>query len=78
MIPTDYLRQVPIKHWLPVSLEFDREKVITGYKTQRAWFDNGNRAIEILMMPFEADREKLLRGEEVEGFQWIDLPIVEG
>ena len=76
MTPTDYLRQVPIKHWLPVSLEFDREKVITGYKTQRAWASRSDWAL------FDDTENSihtaLYHGKEVAGFQWIDLPIVEG
>jgi len=81
MILTEYTRQVPIKHWLPtlkddsgIYLDGDcPQLVITGYKQQRAWFTQD-------LLPFiEAnDREKLMLGQEVEGFEWRDEPIIGG
>ena len=87
MIPTEYLRQVPIQHRLSVVIVTDQEdyleakNIITGYKTQRAWWDKDHK----FMFDFQTVKDaclvygdQLLRGEEVEGFKWIDLPIVEG
>ena len=84
MIRTDYTRQVPIRHWLPslkddsgVYLDGDCPQfVITGYKVQRAWHIE-YVPDEYLPIRISQETEKaLMRGEEVEGFQWIDLPIV--
>lgn len=66
-----------------VQGNFSKETdVITGYKTQRAWIADptsdrgvfGRRADKI----YSDESDLLLRGHEVEGFKWIDLPIVEG
>ena len=80
MIPTEYLRQVPIQHRLSVVIVTDQEdyleakNIITGYKTQRAWFIKPHCLTDTDLTP--TNKSKLLRGQEVEGFQWIDLPIV--
>ena len=82
MIRTEYTRQVPIKHWLPhIEWSEDRAEyvtyepnfVITGYKQQRAWG-------ELVVDPdtdARAAHYALKRGEDVEGFQWLDEPVKE-
>lgn len=82
MIPTEYLRQVPIKHWLPTLkhdfspyLESDLpQEVITGYKVQRAWFC-GYLTKEQRFS--ESEKVALEHGDEVEAFEWIDIPVKE-
>ena len=82
MTPTDYRRQVPIQHRLSVVIVMDQEdyleakNIITGYKVQRAWYSSDNTIAYKSRLYLAA--EKLARGEEVEGFEWIDIPIVEG
>ena len=89
MIRTEYTRQVPIKHWLPhIEWSEDRAEyvtyepnfVITGYKVQRAWIADltdrgvfGRRGNVV----YKDEAELLMRGEEVEGFQWLDEPVKE-
>ena len=92
MIPTEYLRQVPVKRWLPVVVDFwsvifgkmmkhvSTEPLCnlktTGYKTQRAWFTKPHCLTDTDLTPHA--KTMLSTGQEVEGFEWIDLPIVEG
>ena len=90
MIPTEYLRQVPIKHWLPIThLDQDGrtvsyaevpygqiacKEVITGYKVQMAWFC-GYLTKEQRFS--ESEKVALEHGDEVEAFEWLDLPVKE-
>jgi hypothetical protein len=85
MIRTEYTRQVPIRHWLPVPdvsmlsddgtvhHQSDCVRVITGYKQQRAWdlLENGHRTYITIKM-----KTALHQGQDVEGFEWVDEPIV--
>ena len=78
MIPTGIYRQVPIKHVILVDdgispLIYGKE-VITGYKVQRAWFC-GYLTKEQRFS--ESEKVALEHGDEVEAFEWIDIPVKE-
>ena len=64
-------------HQIPSSGRIQCEEVITGYKQQRAWKVVEDNLEQLLgWIPSLNEREMLLRGEEVEGFKWIDEPVV--
>lgn len=87
---TEYTRQVPIKHWLPVPIEYcegtmracrvfdtdmvELEEVITGYKQQRAWDLLEKGHRTYITTKMET---ALHQGQDVEGFQWLDEPVSE-
>lgn len=83
MIRTEYTRQVPVKHWLTDINDnsiYPYKEAITGYKQQRAWIADltdrgvfGRRGNFV----YKDEAELLMRGEEVEGFQWLDEPVKE-
>jgi len=89
MIRTEYTRQAPIRHWLPIPAMLSHgtmvaesfmpgtvglQQVITGYKQQRAW--------DVAMNHYPSEKRenefRLSLGQEVEGFEWRDEPIWEG
>lgn len=84
MIPTEYLRQVPIRHHIQLY-GIDRNSgalpawgwEITGYKTQRAWAEYDSFNVDYFREAHKHDHGALLRGEEVEGFVWLDEPVKE-
>lgn len=76
MIRTEYTRQVPVIWNLPLFDDTGKylghAKCITGYRTQRAWCTQ-----DWIPIIEAGDHEKLMRGEEVEDFEWVDFPVKE-
>jgi hypothetical protein len=78
MIRTEYTRQVPIRHHQLTVGDAPGNSfamVITGYKVQRAWmltaFDTLTFAEEKALF------DRIEQGQDVEGFEWIDIPVKE-
>ena len=77
MIPTTYLRQLAVRS----TLEYQRPdgsfgKVVEGYRLQQWCYTNDETGGPPVYLDATKQQE-LMRGEEVEGGAWRDVPIVE-
>ena len=81
MIPTMYLRQIEINtycngEYLMLENKPTNKTEVTGYRLQQWCYTNDETGGPPVYLDATKQQE-LMRGEEVEGGAWRDVPIVE-